>query len=206
MLYADLIPQNKFHYGEWLLSDNGWYYFYPCERENIIPINKNFYLTVDEPLIEIIEHLHNLSIPTTPSCSGHFNDLKFNLDLYDNILNDNQKITTKKIKLYNPENNKKYLYSNKNFSMPWNKKEFLNSIFDYQTKGVIGIFDIDKKIFNFLLEKLNVNRNKTIKISHDPNKSITLILTYPTSNIELLYNWKNVTKIIKKLLSFLLLI
>lgn len=198
MLYPDLIPQNQFHYGEWLKSKNGWYYFNPCERENIIPINKNFYSTVDEPLIEIVEHLHKISIPTTPSCSGHFNDLKFNLDLYDRIYNDYKKIKTGKIILHNPENDKKYLYSNNNFKLPWNKNQFINNIFDYQSKGVIGVIDTDSHIYNYLRKKL-FNYNDNINIFYDKNKKTTLILTNPNSNLELLYNWKVITKLIKKL-------
>lgn len=198
MLYPDLIPQNKFHYGNWLKSDNGWYYFQPIKRENLIPINKNFYYTVDEPLIEIVEYLHNLSIPTTPSCSGHFNDLKFNLDLYDRIYKDQAIIKNKKLKLYNPENNKKFIYSNPNFKLPWDKNKFLNEIFNYQHKGVIGIIDDQKKIYNFLLKKIPDNI-KSIEIKYDNNKNTTLILTYPETNLELLYNWKSITNIIKKL-------
>ena len=71
------------------------------------------------------------------------------------------------------ESNKNYFYQNKNYKLPWNLESFLDKIYTYQTKGVIGLKDKDKTFFdNLPKQDYEVERDGdiTIILTNSKNK------------------------------------
>jgi hypothetical protein len=153
-LKSDFIPHEKFHKGIWLSCKIvPWYFFLETNRNYKIPDNKSFYNTIDENLLPIVKKLHKNNIPTTPSCSGHFEDKEYYSDVFyllDKFQND---VKEKHIILKDDETNKKYKYKNPKFELPWKKEEFLKKINDYQKKGVLGFIDKNDIFYNQLMGK-----------------------------------------------------
>ena len=183
ILQTDLIPHEEFHKGIWLSNEQvPWYFFVKKERDFELPNNEEFYETLDENLHPIVKMLHENDIITTPSCAGHFEKKSYYSGVYD-LLNDFKKSIKNEVILHNDENGKKYKYRNKNYELPWTRNEFLDRIIEYQKKGVLGIQDNEKKIFNNL--RLN-NFNK----KH--NNGVTLLLINSETHKDCHNNWKSI--------------
>lgn len=190
-LITDLIPHEKFHKGIWLSNEMvPWYFFVQTNRDFTIPKDEDFYGSVDSQLLPIVKLLHKNEIPTTPSCAGHFEGEDYYSEIYDLLKNFSQNIK-KGVILYNDENDKKFLYKNKNYKLPWKKDEFLNEIIKYQKNGVIGFKDENGTIYK------NIEEDNFKKIK---DKEITLITVNSDDMGEMEYKWKNIYKQIKELL------
>lgn len=188
-LYPDLIPHEKFHKGIWLSTPKTpWYYFLTTKRDYQLPNNSYFYMNVDENLKPIVHLLHKNNIPTTPSCSGHFYSKDYYSPTYDSLVSNQKLINNNGVVFNDEETGKKYFYQNKNYNLPWNKKEFLDKIYNYQTKGVIGIKDQNKDIYN------NLEIPNTI---HDDG--ITIILTSCKNKKDCTNTWKGIHNNLSKL-------
>jgi len=184
---SDLIPHNQFHKGLWLQTEKSpWYFFYETPREYHLPKSNSFYKTVDESLLDLVKLFHSKSIPTTPSCSGHIQPLMHYAKLFNTIKSAQNDIRNNGVELMNPETNRKFFYKNPNYSLPWNKEEFLLNMENYQKKGVLGFIDKDD-----LHEKLN---NLT-PVEHD--NGVTLILTNSNDEESISKNWDEIYKMVK---------
>jgi len=188
-LNPDFIPHEDFHKGLWLKTKKcPWFFFYETPRNYELPKNNSFYKTVDDDLIELVKLFHSKNIPTTPSCSGHIETKDNNENLYDSL--ENLKSDMKNGLIFsNPENNRKFYYTNKNFKLPWDKDEFLDEIRKYQKKGVLGFVD-KKNIMNKMSNDLPIK-----KIGN-----VGLIMTEGNSKKEISKNWKEITNSVKKML------
>jgi hypothetical protein len=134
------IPHTSFHKGRWLLSASHpyWYYFLKRKNPNRIT-NKSFPDSIDEPLKELVQFLHEIGIKTTPSCSGHhFSEKNFDI-IYENLEKDKEEIRNGGLKLMDIETGISYLYKNQNYRLPWSRDKFLQDAKAYQQKGIIGI-------------------------------------------------------------------
>jgi hypothetical protein len=172
-IYPDLVPHDSFHKGYWLNIDGpeSWYYFFPTNRPYKIPSNDSFYNTLDNDLIKIVKLLHSNNIPTTPSCSGHFDSQDHYVKIYERLLNNASRINTGGVILNNPETGKRYLYKNRNYKLPWNLETFVDKSVDYQTKGVLGFVDPNGTYYNLV--------NSDFDCGHD--NGITLVFENSTS-------------------------
>jgi hypothetical protein len=184
-LYCDLIPHTMFHKGIWLSNKNvPWYFFLKTNRDFEIPNSPTFYESVDECILPTIKKLHSYDIPTTPSCSGHFEDKKYYSDIY-NQLRDFEFNLRKGEILHDDENDRKFYYENGNYKLPWQKNEFLSKIIDYQKKGVIGFVDNDGEVYR---------RLKSQRYKKHFDNGITLILINPTEYVDMEKTWKLIHK------------
>lgn len=188
-LRADLIPHQDFHKGYWLKTNQcPWFFFYEMPREYKIPKNKNFYLTLDDDLKELVHFFHSKNIPTTPSCSGHIEDDEHYNEIYKSLVDTTNDIKTGGVELINPESNKKFYYQNPKYSIPMSNQSFVEQLRDYQKKGVLGFVD-KSNLYNKLKREIPVEK-------HD---DVTLIMTEGKTPKQISRNWKNIGKIIKGL-------
>lgn len=180
-LYCDLIPHTMFHKGIWLSNQNvPWYFFLKTNRDYKIPNSPTFYGSVDECILPTIKKLHSYGIPTTPSCSGHFEGKKYYSEIY-NQLKDFEGNLRKGEILHDDENDRQFHYENKNYKLPWEKNEFLNRIINYQKKGVVGFVDNNGEMYR---------RMKNSKYNKFFDSGITLILIKPTDIDNMEKTWK----------------
>lgn len=180
-LYCDLIPHIVFHKGIWLSNKNvPWYFFLKTNRDYEIPNSSTFYESVDEYILPTIKKLHRYGIPTTPSCSGHFEDKKYYSEIYNQLKDFEGNLRSGEI-LYDDENDRKFYYENKNYKLPWQKNDFLNKIIDYQKKGIIGFVDNNGEIYQ---------RLKNPKYKKFFDNGITLILVESKGINDMEKTWK----------------
>lgn len=189
----ELIPHDQFYKGIWLLSVKRpeWYYFMELENKNEIT-NGHFMETVDEPLKELVSFLHSIGIKTTPSCAGHHKSEKNFKKIYDALEKDKDEIKKEGLQLKDIQSGEIYIYKNKTYDLPWNKKQFLSKVSKYQGNGVIGIrLDGDEKI-EFL--KLSIPGVKIVE-----EKGIVFIYTDEKTTEEINGKWKIITREIKNI-------
>jgi hypothetical protein len=187
------VPHEQFHKYKWLSPKSGndkWYYRIPSMGIHQIPDNPEFYDTLDADLSEAVKFLHKNGVPTTPSCSGHFNEKKVYEDLWVGLSESCSCIRKDGLDLINPENGKTYFYKNPNFQIPFNKSHFVNQSIQHGKMGVLGMVDASDKFYNKLM-KANIPNTQTIK-----DGQVTLFLTSPNSESELEECWQGFTKAI----------
>jgi hypothetical protein len=186
---AELIPHTGFHKGSWIKSASGWYYFIEEASTPSIFTNLTDYDTVDPQIVGIVKYLHSKGIATTPSCQGHFDDAKHYKKLYTKLRQDAEKIVTKGLSLSNEA--LKCKYGNKAYKLPWTESEFINKVLIYQTEGVVGFVDPNRKYY----DTLQLTKEENINIIHDNNT--TLILVKSATQEDMINNWKTVERLIK---------
>lgn len=190
ILQSDLIPHEKFHKGFWLKTNQcPWFFFYETPREFSIPKNKNFYLTLDDDLKNLVKYFHSKKIPTTPSCSGHIENDNHYSNIYDSLLETSDEIRKGGIELVNPESNRKFYYHNPKYKIPMKKNDFVEGLRKYQKKGVLGFVDNDN-----LYDKLKY------KIPVEKSDNITLIVTEGKTKGQINRNWKKIESLVKGLI------
>jgi len=185
-IHADLVPHDSFHKGYWLNIDgpDSWYYFFPVDRTYELPRSSTFYKTLDQDLFKVVKLLHANNIPTTPSCSGHFDSPDHYVEIYKKLLDNARRINSEGVILSNPETSLRYFYKNENYSLPWNMETFVNRSMDYQTKGVLGFKDPSGMYHNLL--------NRNFDSSHD--SGITLIFENSISRENKSSKWNELYK------------
>jgi hypothetical protein len=163
-----LIEHKNFHKGIWLLSLSRprWYYFMKKSRPAKIT-NRNFLQSVDKPLRELVKFLHSKKIKTTPSCSGHHKSKKVFEKIYETLKDDTRYIRNEGLKLRDIESGRLFLYRNKNYVLPWNKKRFLQKVIPYQKNGIIGIIagnklKVKRKILELKIEGAKIYEKDAI--------------------------------------------
>jgi hypothetical protein len=190
----DLIPHTKFHKGNWLLPVErpNWYYFRKGKNRNRIT-NDKFLKSVDRPLKELVRFLHKEKIKTTPSCAGHNFSSKTFKQIFDSLKKDAKEIRKNGLLLEDCETGKFYIYQNRNYRLPWTKKEFLKRVENYQQNGVIGIRLKKGRAMKKIL-KLKIPGARFLK-----RNSILLILTRNTGKKNLQV-WKSIASEVKRVI------
>ncbi len=194
-LDPNLIPHNSFHKGAWLLSleKPDWYYFLPKKNTGAIK-NKGFLKTVDRPLRSLVRYLHRKGIKTTPSCSGHHFSERNLEKIYDNLEHDKAAIQNGGLHLKDVETGKIYLFSDKDYLLPWSRQEFIEQLTIYQQKGVIGIRLGNRKKAKLDLLKLSI---EGARVGEKYNIVFIFVKGENGNNSSI---WKKVTKAVKKIL------
>ena len=191
-LNPELIPHNKFHKGIWLTTPNlDWYYFINKDREFSIPQSKGFNKTLDPFIIPVVNYLHSNSIPTTPSCSGHFYDGKKYANVYDGLDENRKLINSSGIKMKDCETGTRYFYKNEKYKLPWKKNDFIDQVLEYQKKGVLGLYDPR----NYFYNTLPIDNFETIK-----DDNITLYVGNFINERECKESWKSFYNQIQKVI------
>jgi len=173
----ELIPHSEFHTGIWLqnIENPGWYYFLKQKNKNTIS-NSSFLDSVDEPLKKLVGYLHNKNIKTTPSCAGHLFPKQHLGRLFDTLKSDRDLICGPGIVLVDNQTGKRFNYKNRNYSLPWSKQIFIEKLYNYQQKGILGIRTggrkkIEQEILNLKLNSVSVyKRDSIVFISCDYKK------------------------------------
>jgi hypothetical protein len=189
----DFTPHEEFHKYRWMITPGGkWYYkikdFKPC----VLPKNPDFKKTVDPELQRVVHFLHAKKIPTTPSCSGHFNHAGEWAEHFDSLQLEGRKIKNLGMKLIDPEDGYTFLAKDPNYSLPWNKNSFVEKATEHQKLGVLGFYDPG----NFFAKKIFAERIPNSQVKKDG--ALTLFLTSPKSSSELKECWSNFTECITK--------
>ena len=189
----DFVPHEIFHKYSWIKPEESeWYYSIKRNSPIEIPRSRKFYDTLDDSLKEGVEILHRKGIPTTPSCSGHFNPDSFYSNIYKSLCSEENDIREKGIKLKDPETNKSYIYQDPNYRIPWDQKSFLEISREHGKKGIIGIMDPLGKIQRCLME----SPGRNCQIVRDGN--LTFFITSPEDKKSLDSSWEYFNSSVKK--------
>lgn len=164
----ELIPHAQFHKVKWLISPSQppWYYFMKSSGRNKIA-NRDFLKSVDKPLRNLVKFLHVKGIETTPSCAGHSKRKKDFEKIYKKLINDETHIKNGGLELKDIETGKLFLYQDKNYILPWNRKTFLHHVLSYQQNGIIGIITgynrkLKRKILDLKIEGIVIKEEDSI--------------------------------------------
>ena len=182
----DFVPHEDFHNYRWVSSGPGnWYYKIPHKADPKIPKNpRDFLKTLDKELIAPVSYLHSLNVPTTPSCSGHFNDPKEYEKIYHSLQNEEKKIRSIGVEFKDPEDDSKFFLKNKKYELPWERDPFVERSVEHSKFGVLGIHDPKDIFYNKILNG-NIQNSQLIK-----NGELTIFLTSPANDSERLKCWK----------------
>ena len=172
-IYPNLLPHEQFHKVLWLRVDDGpWWYYTPMDIIYTIEKSEEFFEYVDEEIRNLVRFLHGRGYATTPSCAGHFHEEDYFNGIYDTIRRQQDKIRNQEVSLttanqesINPS------YQDPSYYIPWgNEKKFIEEVTKYQTKGVLGIIDRDKKIYKAALtNNISTERDKDITLLYEPS-------------------------------------
>jgi hypothetical protein len=192
----EFIPHDSFHKGSWLISvlRPEWYYFQRRNNMNRIS-NPHFMKSVDGSLKPLVRFLHKNGFKTTPSCAGHHRGEKNYEQIYDALKEDEKEIRSTGLLLRDVETNKKTVFKDPTYKLPWNKRQFQTGAMKYQQTGVIGI-RLGKR-YKLREEILKINLPNVIikEVDH-----ITLLLTVNNKG----YNqaiWNKITAVIKRIIN-----
>lgn len=185
----DFTPHEEFHKYRWMKPQEGdWYYkmkdFKPC----ILPKNKDFNSSLDPELQEVVSFLHAKKIPTTPSCAGHFCNPSEWEERYDQLEKDADLVRSQGLMIKDPEDNFSYCMKDPTYSLPWNKKAFIERANEHAKFGVIGIYDPG----NFFAKKITRSNIPNSQVKKDG--ALTLFLTSPRSKHQLSECWNRFTE------------
>lgn len=189
---AELVPHTNFHKGSWVRSSSGWYYFIQEVTNPVIFTNSIDYNKIDPQLTTLVKYLHSKGIGTTPSCQGHFYDAKYYKRLYSKLQKDCIKIRGNGLMLINEV--LKCKYGNRTYKLPWTESEFIDKVLTYQTTGVLGFTDENRKYYDIL----QFTKQKNITITHDSNT--TLVVINSESEEDMINNWKVVESLVKNII------
>lgn len=173
-IYPNLLPHKQFHKVQWLRVDDGpWWYYSPKQMIYRVEESKEFFEYVDEEIRNLVRFLHGRGYATTPSCAGHFYEREHFNNIYNLLKKQQDKIRNSSVVLTSP--NQETInprYQDPSYYIPWsNEEEFLGEVIRYQTKGVLGIIEGDKKIYKAALANdLAVERDKDITLLFEPSR------------------------------------
>lgn len=141
ILSPDFIPHSRFHHASWYQEKDGpkWYWNGIPRISHTLPRSENFYKTLDPEFVNVVKGLHQAGIPTTPSCTGHIAEPDFYSQTWDELKDQESRIKGKGIVLQDPETEHQSVYRYQNFSLPWNKDEFIGRGMAHQKKGCLGV-------------------------------------------------------------------
>jgi len=195
-LSADLVPHSEFHSRVWFQSVErpSWYYFKKKQSRNIIT-NKNFISSLDKPLKELVKFLHKKGIKTTPSCSGHHLGGRNLEKIYEDLEEDSAAIRSGGLWLKDIETGRLFFFKDETYTLPWNKKTFLERLSEYQQKGVLGLRLGHRKKIGEQLLKLQV---KHVRV--EEKDGILFIFTNENKESDINATWKMITRQVKKIL------
>lgn len=192
----ELIPHAQFHKGIWLFSlrQPGWYYFLKKKNPNHIR-NKSFLDSVDEPLKELVKHLHERNIRTTPSCSGHHISERDLSRFYTELEGDQEMICGEGLYLKDVESDEVYLFREPDYRLPWTRQQFLDKLESYQPRGVLGMRLGNKRKVKTMIKSMKVDGARVTE-----QEGITFIFTNENAWREDGQVWKEVTEQIKTII------
>jgi hypothetical protein len=186
IISPDFTPHEEFHKHRWLLpSGVNWYYKLKDLRPCIIPKNPEFIKTLDPELKDLVVFLHSKKIPTTPSCTGHFNPDEEWSDVFDSLQNQASIIRAEGLDMEDPEDVRKFTLKDSTYELPWTKKAFIERAKEHAKLGVLGIYDPG----NFISKKITSNRISNSQVTKDG--PITLFLTSPKTPEQLQECWSS---------------
>ena len=194
-LTPTLIPHTQFHLGSWYIAVENplWYYFLRKKNNNIIS-DSNFIESVDAPLKELVQFLHHKGIATTPSCSGHYRDVKEYEKVYTTLEEEKKLILAEGLLLKDIETGKICLYKNKEYRLPWSRQDFLDKVIRYQHHGVLGIRLGNRRKIREQIMQLKIEGVHFIQ-----RDSILLILMFQKDKASNLSSWEKITKNVQEI-------
>jgi hypothetical protein len=136
----DFVPHSQFHTGVWLLSEKrpGWYYFMKKKNDHLIH-NDEFMESVDPPLRDLVEFLHERNITTTPSCSGHCKSERNFAKLWHDLKADKADVRQDGLVMKEIESGEGFHFRDPAYQLPWTKETFIDRARNYQEKGIVGL-------------------------------------------------------------------
>ena len=197
----ELIPHEEFHTGRWLLAVERptWYYF--LHQKSLHEVHdRRFLQSVDTPLRELVQWLHNRGIPTTPSCAGHLFRREDLVRVFDNLVLDAAAIQSSGLVLKDVESGECLLHVDHDYQLPWNREQFLHALLPYQKKGVLGfrLTELPIELIRRLKRYLSWFRSREIRVVE--KGTLLLVLTNSETNEDIHRNWRIVTQCIQRAL------
>jgi hypothetical protein len=101
--------------------------------------NDEFMESVDPPLRDLVEFLHQRNITTTPSCSGHCKSERNFAKLWDDLKADEADVRQNGLVMKEIESGERFLFRDPAYQLPWTKETFIDRVTDYQQKGILGL-------------------------------------------------------------------
>ncbi|MBA3704900.1 MAG: hypothetical protein H0W84_03065 [Bacteroidetes bacterium] len=164
------------------------------ETENSNDITNDYFMeSVDASLKELINFLHSNGIKTTPSCAGHNENEKYFEKIFDTLEKDKEEIRNCGLQLKDIQSGEIYLFENKEYMLPWIKKDFLQNVSKYQKNGIIGIRLQGK-------EKEDILRLQIPGVKIVEKDNILFIRTLENTTADINEKWKLITTEIKNVL------
>lgn len=192
----DFVPHEDFHKYKWLLpkgKKSKWYYAKESNGIYQVPNAKDFLDTVDPEIREAVNRLHEMGMPTTPSCSGHFLNEGYYGQIHDDLIQECQTINTDGMEFIDPESGESHYVKDPGYKVPWNRSSFIERGMSHGHMGTIGVYDPSGK----LVAKLSEQMPECAQIMEDGN--LMLFVTNPKTEEEMMETWKSFTNSVKEL-------
>jgi len=189
----DFIPHENFHMYKWLapkLGKNKWYYQQKSNGILTASTHRKFGETLDPLIKESVLEFNRRGIPTTPSCSGHFNDEEYYRVIYDGLEEELGEIRSSGILLVDPETGKEIFFKDPDYILPWTKESFTEKAREHGKIGVLGFHDPEMKYYN-MLENGRIPHSQIMR-----DGDISIFITSPNNQDELLECWNNFTSVL----------
>ena len=186
----DFIPHENFHRYKWLAPKSGknkWYYQKKSDGILTTSTHRKFGETLDPLIKEAVLEFHRKGIPTTPSCSGHFNHDDHYEEIYKRLEKELKEIRSPGILLVDTETGEETLFEDSDYMLPWTKESFIEKAREHGKMGVLGFHDPERKYFN-MLENRRIPHSQIIR-----DGDISIFITSPNNQDDLLECWSDFT-------------
>ena len=152
---ADFVPPEEFSNKRWYRparAGSAWFYHRPEPGRPSSFLRD--YSTVDPQLRGLVSALHMQSVPTMPSCSGHWPDPAWIKRCLGDLVEDLHKIRDPGLAFIDVESGHRVLYKNQYYSLPWlDAKGFLRAMSTYNGLGYLALSPSPGSlIWNYVLE------------------------------------------------------
>jgi len=137
---ASFVPPEGFNGKRWyrpVRLGSAWFYHRP---EPLRPASfMRDYSTVDPQIRGLVAALHAASVPTMPSCSGHWPDPAWSRRCHAELLQDLEKIRNGGLEFLDVESGQRVWYRNPFYSLPWaDAKQFQRELTAYNGLGYLA--------------------------------------------------------------------
>lgn len=137
---AGFVPPEEFSNKRWYRParpGSAWFYHRPESGRPASFMRE--YSTVDPQLRGLVSALHMQSIPTMPSCSGHWADPAWIKRCLGDLIADLHKIRALGLEFVDVESGRRVLYKNQYYALPWaDLKEFQRELSSYNGRGYLA--------------------------------------------------------------------
>lgn len=199
---SSIIPMEKFPTKRWFTSsgDSLWYYHAPRGKVDL-PTSSDFTSSLDPFVKPLVDFLHLRRVKTTPSCSGHSHDEDHFLKVWFKLARDAQSIKSKGLVLTDVENNRTFLFRDRDYQIPWRSfHDFFSDISKDQKRGYLGFWISDphiKRNLRNILTDPSSTSSSFLEDKQNPDASLFSLTVIASDEGERKEEWSRWTEFIK---------